>query len=163
MIKYVDQGVSKIALAVLIGGIALAHPVYANDYSATSAHHHHMDPVEQRIKTIHDKLNLAPDQEDEWQDVADVMRENETDIHKLIRERRENPPTTAVQDLKSYEAIADAHTDGIKKLVPVFESFYDDLSDQQKARADKLFGRFEAQHSMHKSSSSGGRSTNNQE
>ena len=149
MLKYLDQRVSKIALAVIISGISLAQPAYARDHAvdptvrSSEKHHDMMDRVEHRIRTMHDKLNLTDDQESQWKDVADVMRSNEKVIHKLVQDRHENEPDTAVEDLKSYETIADAHTEGLKKLIPAFETLYDSLSDEQKAKADDMFGGFE--------------------
>jgi hypothetical protein len=46
---------------------------------------------------------------------------------------------TAVDDLKSYGEIADAHADGIKKLTPVFAALYASMSDAQKKEADAIF------------------------
>ena len=46
---------------------------------------------------------------------------------------------TAVDDLKSYGEIADAHANGIKKLTPVFADLYASMSDAQKKEADTLF------------------------
>jgi len=153
MIKYNNLHVSKIALAVVIGGMSLGQPAYAETHSMTvgdhtisvgeTKHHNDGDRVEQRIKTIHDKLNLTAGQEQQWNGVAQIMRDNEADIHQLVISRHENEPANAIEDLKSYETIADAHADGLKKLIPVFESFYGTLSDKQKANADSLFGRFE--------------------
>ena len=45
----------------------------------------------------------------------------------------------AVDDLKSYGEITDAHADGIKKFTPVFATLYDSMSDAQKKQADTLF------------------------
>ena len=166
MINSIDRRVSKLAIAILIGGVSFIHPAYAHSSqtestsSATTRHHGDMDRVEQRIRTMHDRLRLTSKQEPEWSDVAKVMRDNETDIHKLVQSRHENEPMNAVEDLKSYETIADAHADGIKRLIPVFESVYDSLSDAQKANADSMFGKFEGR-PAHKASSA--RSSNNQE
>jgi hypothetical protein len=46
---------------------------------------------------------------------------------------------SAVEDLKSYSEIAEAHADGLKKFIPVFEPLYASMSDAQKKDADKLF------------------------
>jgi len=139
MKKFIDHTVSKIAIAVLIGGISLATPAHAND----SMHHNGRERVETRIRTLHDKLHVTADQEPQWRDVAKVMRENEKTIHELVDARHENEPDNAVDDLKSYKEIADAHAEGLENLIPAFETFYDSLSDRQKARADALFGQFE--------------------
>ena len=45
----------------------------------------------------------------------------------------------AVDDLHSYEAIADAHAAGVKKLMTAFETLYASLSDAQKKNADAVF------------------------
>jgi hypothetical protein len=155
MIKFINKSTSKVAMAVIIGGIALAHPAYASDSSAeqksgaTTRHHSGVDRVEIRISTLHSKLKITSEQEPQWKEVAKVMRENEASIHKLVEARHGNEDASAVDDLKSYEDIADAHADGLKKLIPVFQTFYDSLSDNQKKNADSLFGKFEG-HSRHK-------------
>ena len=46
---------------------------------------------------------------------------------------------TAVEDLKSYSEIAQAHADGLKNFIPVFEALYASMSDDQKKDADTLF------------------------
>jgi hypothetical protein len=46
---------------------------------------------------------------------------------------------TAIEDVKSYAAIAEAHADGLKKFAPVFEALYASMSDAQKKNADTLF------------------------
>jgi hypothetical protein len=136
-------------------------PVNESQTPAMHMHHHmhdgkmHKDwsngeEVETRIKTLHDKLGITPDQEDSWKAVAETMRDNEKNIHGLIKDRHENHEgMTAVDDLKSYEAIAKEHVDGLERLIPNFETLYDSMSDAQKANADKVFGKFEG-HEPHK-------------
>lgn len=53
--------------------------------------------------------------------------------------------TTALDDLKSYGEITEAHADGIKKLVTVFSSLYSTMSDAQK-NADNLFRHGDSDH-----------------
>ena len=149
MIKLAEQSVSKIAIAVFISGIFLTCPAHADN---SMKHHGGKDRIDMRIRTLHDNLGVTAEEEPQWKAVAKVMRENEETIHKLVDERHDNESATAIDDLKSYEGIAEAHVDGIKKLIPVFETFYDDLSDKQQARADKLFGKFEGRSGHNKSS-----------
>lgn len=100
--------------------------------------------VEKRIKTLHDKLGITAAQESKWGDVAQAMRDNETSLSQLMQQRYENRKTmSAVDDLQSYETIAQAHIDGLKKLIPVFQTLYADMSDDQKKDADEAFGQFE--------------------
>ncbi|MBF0526988.1 MAG: Spy/CpxP family protein refolding chaperone [Deltaproteobacteria bacterium] len=96
--------------------------------------------VEERIKELHTKLKITSEQETLWNNVSQAMRENAKTMEELIKARVEKAGTmTAVDDLKSYAAIADAHADGLKKFIPAFEPLYAAMSDTQKKAADKLF------------------------
>ena len=46
---------------------------------------------------------------------------------------------SAIDDLKSYGEITEAHAEGIRKLTPVFSDLYAAMSDKQKMDADTLF------------------------
>jgi hypothetical protein len=98
------------------------------------------DHVEARIGYLHTKLNITPEQDALWKDVAEVMLDNAKTMDELIKTRSGNAATMSpVDDLKSYSEIADAHADGLQKFIPVFESLYASMSDAQKINADKLF------------------------
>ena len=98
--------------------------------------------VEDRIKELHAKLKITPAQEGLWDNVTRIMRENAVTMEALIKERTEKAGTrNAVDDLKSYSAIAEAHADGLKKFIPAFEPLYASMSDAQKKDADTLFHR----------------------
>ena len=123
-----------VAAALLVATIAFASgPVIAAKASSE-------DRVEVRIKDMHAKLKITQAQEDQWAKVAQVMRDNEKTIEPLIKARADDAKTrTAVDDLKSYGEITDAHADGIKKFAPVFATLYASMSDAQKKEADVLF------------------------
>jgi protein CpxP len=102
------------------------------------------DRVEHWIASLHDELHITPAQTPQWDAVAQVMRENAQSVHRLIQERSSHQGTPdAIADLRSYEQIADAHADGIKRLLPPFQTLYADMSDQQKKNADMVFSSFE--------------------
>ena len=152
-------------LSSIVGGLAFAsgaradmpeQPSYAmgqtsplpvtHESEAKKPHNHKAmeQNIETRINTLHDKLGITSEQEAKWNDVAAVMRENETSVHELMKQRYENRKTmTAIDDLQSYESIAEAHTNGLKKMIPVFQALYAVMSDDQKKDADETFGRFE--------------------
>ncbi len=68
------------------------------------------------------------------------MRDNARATGALIEQRMANASTmTAIDDLHSYSAIADAHAAGVKKLTSVFETLYATMSDAQKKSADAAF------------------------
>jgi len=98
--------------------------------------------VEVRIKELHAKLKITPAQEGLWDNVTKTMRDNAITMEALIKARSEGAGTkNAVDDLKSYSAIAEAHADGLKKFIPAFEPLYASMSESQKKDADTLFHR----------------------
>ena len=118
-----------VAAAALLATSALA-----------SARPSHVDRVEARIKELHAQLNITQAQEDLWTHVTQVMRDNAKTVDALTKARAEHAKTmTAVDDLKAYSDIAEAHAAGLKKFVPVFEAFYASMSDAQKKNADTIF------------------------
>jgi len=136
-----------IAATVMVASVAFAPVVVlAADKDA------HEDRAELRVKDMHAKLKITPAQEAEWTKVAQAMRDNAKTMDTLTQARMDHAKTmTAVDDLKSYGEIADAHADGIKKLTPVFATLYADMSDTQKKEADILFRHGDSK-SAHKKS-----------
>jgi periplasmic protein CpxP/Spy len=134
-----------VAAAVLLGFIVLASAIPSLAASpepslATAGTASKADRVEARIKELHTKLKVTPAQEALWDNVTQVMRDNAKTMEALIKARSEKASTmTAVDDLKSYGEIAEAHADGLKKFIPVFEPLYASMSDAQKKDADTLF------------------------
>jgi hypothetical protein len=95
-----------------------------------------------RIKELHDQLKITPAQEHLWSAVTQVMQENEHTLETLHAVRTTRAKAmTAVDDVKSYAEIAAAHANGLQKFIPVFETLYQNMSDEQKRNADLLFGR----------------------
>lgn len=108
--------------------------------AGSSAADRHSARVEARITQLHSQLKITSAQETQWKTFADVMRENGATMDKLYRERVEAAKTqSALDDMKQYADIAQAHADGMKKLVGAFEPLYSSLSPQQKQLADTTF------------------------
>jgi hypothetical protein len=100
----------------------------------------HRDRIEARIANLHRQLHITAAQEPQWSAVAQAMRDSAHAVGDLVKERQaKSVRMTAVDDLHSYEAIADAHADGLKKLIPAFETLYASMSDDQKKVADTMF------------------------
>jgi hypothetical protein len=100
----------------------------------------HTDRVEARIADLRSKLKITPDQEDKWNNVTQVMRENAQKLDSLTQTRIQNTnKMTAIEDLNSYSQIADAHAEGLKKFIPAFQALYDSMPDAQKKQADAMF------------------------
>jgi LTXXQ motif family protein len=103
--------------------------------------------IEARIKSLHDRLHVTAAQEQQWEQVAQVMRENAKTMNKMIRERDAKLRTmNAVDNLNAYAGIAEAHADGVKKLASAFDSLYDSMSELQKKDADAVFRGIAAHH-----------------
>lgn len=98
------------------------------------------DRAEQRVKSMHEKLMITAAQEPLWSKVADVMREDARKLDTLASTRTEHAQDrNAVEDLKSYSEITDAHAEGLRRLTAAFTPLYDGMSETQKKAADKLF------------------------
>jgi protein CpxP len=102
------------------------------------------DPVQQRvearIKQLHSQLHITAAEEPQWQQFAQTMRDNAREIDEAAMQRSQQYPTmTAVQNLQSYETLAESHAQHLQKLVPAFQSLYDAMSAEQKKTADDVF------------------------
>lgn len=100
-----------------------------------------VDRIESRISDLHKKLNVTPDQEALWADMAKVMRANGQKMRDSVADRSAKLKTmTAVDDLRSYQMITDEHADGLKRLIPAFEALYAKMTPAQQKNADRVFG-----------------------
>jgi periplasmic protein CpxP/Spy len=166
MIQALDSAPRYLAAAAFLGAMVLAGPWTAaaadavpspgvqlaqadsttgtpTSSTAKSKPRHSMaDRVEDRIKRLHDDLKITPDQESKWQAVADAMRDDSKAMQATIAERRQNRANmSAVDDLRSYQKVAETHVQGLQRLIPAFEALYDTMSPDQKKNADMVFGQ----------------------
>ncbi len=134
-----------VVAVVVLAFVVLASPNFSRAASsepgmATSGKVSRPDRVEARIKELQTKLKITPAQEQLWNNVTQVMRDNAKTMEALIKARSEKASTmTAIDDLKSYGEIVEAHADAIRKFIPAFEPLYAGMSEAQKKSADKLF------------------------
>ena len=98
--------------------------------------------IDALIDHLRESLKITPEQEPAWREVARVMRENAATLSRLAEERAEHAQTaTALDDLKSYAEIAQAHAAATKRMIPVFQALYDSMPAGQKKVADDEFRR----------------------
>ena len=96
--------------------------------------------VERQIKRLHDDLRITPDQAERWEAFANVMRANADHMDALYQERAKSFDTmSALDSMRSYQHIVQAHAEDLQRLVPAFGELYESLSPQQKQTADRLF------------------------
>jgi len=101
---------------------------------------HEEDRAELRSKEMHSKLKITSAQEELWAKVDQAMRDDAKTMDNLTQIRVDHAKDmTAIDDLKSYGELAEAHADGIKKLTPLFADLYASLTDEQKKDADTMF------------------------
>jgi hypothetical protein len=146
-----DRSNRILVAAAVLGAILLAHPplAVAADAPTTPATTAAAPPIrparvdpEARIKSLHDRLKITAAQESQWAPVAQAMRDNAKETGGLIADRtKKTKAMTAADNLHSYQAIAQTHADGIKKLATAFDPLYAAMSDAQKKNADIVFAR----------------------
>ncbi|MEX3936514.1 Spy/CpxP family protein refolding chaperone [Paraburkholderia phymatum] len=124
-------------------------PVMSAAAAQTQGKARHEQRVEDRINYLHSQLKITSAQESPWNNFADVMRSNSETMGNLFEQRRANPNVSALDDMKGYAEITQAHADGSKKLVDAFEPLYTSFSPEQKKLADETFRRQPAEGGAH--------------
>jgi 2',3'-cyclic-nucleotide 2'-phosphodiesterase (5'-nucleotidase family) len=135
-------GLSTLAFAATAAPPAAGNPtVVAPAASAKPAvHQSQQSTVDQRILDLHAKLQITAAQQTQWEPFAQVMRANATGIDEAFQTRvKALPGMTAADNVKSYAVITEEHAKEMQKLVPVFQTLYDTMSDSQKHVADQVF------------------------
>ena len=111
--------------------------------------------VEQHIKRLHAQLQITPAEEAKWQQFADVMRSNARAMDDLFAARAERYATmTALQDMQSYEQLAETHSQHLQKLVPAFANLYNAMPAEQQRLTDQVF-RTNAEARVHRKMQTG--------
>ena len=128
-----------------------AQPASQPGASASSAAQAHAAKreahVEERIAYL--QLKITPAQETQWKTFADVMRANGQNMGQLYRQRAQAEQTqSALDNMKQYALLAQAHADDMKQLVDAFEPLYDSMSPEQKKLADTTFREHPREHAM---------------
>ena len=96
--------------------------------------------VENHIKQLHAQLQITPAEQPQWDQFAQVMRENARDMDQAFMQRAQQYPTmNAMQNMQSYEQMAEAHVQHLQKLVPAFDNLYNAMPEQQKKLTDQVF------------------------
>ena len=96
--------------------------------------------VERQIADLNKKLKITAAQQPQFDAFAQVVRQNSQAMDALTQQQQPNQSPNAVEALRASIQLADAEAEGLKRLLPVMQSLYDSLSDQQKRTADQTFG-----------------------
>jgi len=105
--------------------------------------------TEAQITQLQGALKITEAQQELWDNLTQVMRENAKDMDALTdaiaKERAEGTQNmNAVEHMKLHSRITVAHSEQLEKFIPPFEAFYSSLSDEQKKTTDTIFqtGRY---------------------
>ena len=116
----------------------MTHPVPAKNME---------ERVENHIKQLHAQLQITPAEQPQWDQFAQVMRENARDVDQAFMQRAQQYPTmNAMQNMQSYEQMAEAHVQHLQKPVPAFDNLYNAMPEQQKKLTDQVFRANAARH-----------------
>jgi periplasmic protein CpxP/Spy len=105
--------------------------------------------VERRIAELRTQLRITPAEQQQWDQFAGVMRENARDMDQIFVQRAQQLGSmTALQNMQSYEQLAEAHAQHLQALVAAFQNLYDAMPDQQKQLTDQVFHANAEQHAQ---------------
>jgi hypothetical protein len=96
--------------------------------------------TEAQIKQLQGALKITKEQEELWTNLTQVMRENAKEMDALSKERSEHTKTmNSAERIRFHRDITKAHLDQLEKLIPPFDAFYSNMSDQQRNITDIIF------------------------
>lgn len=99
--------------------------------------------IEARVQDLHQRLGIRPEQESKWKGVAAAMRENGKNMEAAMEKRRDAwAKMSAIEDLKSYQQMSEAHSDALKNMIDAFTPLYESMSADQRRAADEVFHRY---------------------
>jgi protein CpxP len=93
--------------------------------------------IEANIASLHQRLQITPAQEPQFNAVANVMRENAR--AEASAPARPAANATAVDDLRAFIRYSEVELAGYRRLLPVLEGLYATLSPIQRRTADAVF------------------------
>ena len=114
-------------------------PMAKPDHPHWSASRH----IEGRIAFLKAELGITPQQQAQWDKLAQVMRDNAKELDANVAQMRAQAGTethNAVQRLEAQGRFAALKVEQSGRLLAAFRPLYASLSDQQKQTADQLFG-----------------------
>ena len=108
-----------------------------------------VDHTEARIKELRGAFKITTAQEELWDNLTKVMRENASDMDALTRNRAEKVSAmNAVEDMKFHRQVTKAQLDQMDQFIPPFEALYNSMSAEQKKSTDTIFQT--GRHGKHK-------------
>ncbi len=153
MLRSTHLGFAAVATMLVLSGAASAQPNQTSAAMSTppteaaSPMSSHRTPgvnaqqrVEEHIRQLRAQLKITQAEEPQWDRFANVMRQNARAMDQEFAHRMQQfPNMNALQNMQSYQQIAETHARGLKQLVPAFAQLYDTMPEQQKQLTDQVF------------------------
>ncbi len=99
--------------------------------------------VENRIAELHSRLRITAAQQAQWDALTQVMRENAAHMRQVVAEHGRTQNMSALDDLRAYASVTQAHAEDMQRLVPAFQTLYEAMSPEQQQVADTTFRQFQ--------------------
>jgi protein CpxP len=99
-----------------------------------------VERVEHRVNELRAQLRITSAEQQQWDRFAEVMRGNAREMDQVLMQRAQQfQSMNALQNMQSYEQVAEAHAQHVQKLVSAFQDLYNTMPDEQKRLADQVF------------------------
>ena len=128
-----------VGIPSLVSAANSSRPAAAARTTVQPGKHPQVDPIEARINALHDELQITEPEAGQWDGVAGRCAATPKRSTNWCVGSANRNTMTAVDDLRAYQEITEAHAKGVKKLVAAFEVLYGTMSDDQKKMADGCF------------------------
>ena len=103
--------------------------------------------VEDRITELRKELGITPEQQGQWDQFAQLMRDNAHAFDQALQERSTKAQSmNALESMQSYATLTQLHAQDVQKLTDAFQTLYGALSDAQKKAADAAFRQHQEAH-----------------
>ena len=103
--------------------------------------------AEQRITQLHNQFKITPAQQSQWDAFAQAMRDDAQHMDQVFAQQGNPQNGSALDDMRAYAAITEAHAQDVQHLLPAFETLYNAMSPEQKRVADNVFHQYARQES----------------
>lgn len=125
---------------ILLASADSSFAAAASKKSPPAVHKSAVDLTESRIKNLQGALKITEEQQAAWDNMTLVMRENAKDMDAISKERSETAKKmNSVDRMKFHSKITEAYLAQQQKMIPVFETLYLSMSDDQKKTTDEIF------------------------
>ena len=115
----------------------------ATNTTATAAPTRRDTIVERRIADLRSNLKITAAEQKPFEEFAQAMRDNARRMDEAVSAKRTSAATaTAVEQMRAYAELAQAHSEEVNRLVAPFATLYDALSPDQRKMADQSFRKF---------------------